>query len=37
VVTGEPVFEQRDTLVESIAEIGRRRWRVEAAERMATA
>jgi transposase len=30
VVTGEPVFEQRDTHVERIAEIGRRRWRVEA-------
>ena len=30
VVTGEPIFEQRDTHVESIAEIGRRRWRVEA-------
>ncbi len=30
VVTGEPVFEQRDTHVENIAEIGRRRWRVEA-------
>ena len=30
VVTGEPVFEQRDKHVERIAEIGRRRWRVEA-------
>jgi transposase len=30
VVTGEPVFEQRDRHVERIAEIGRKRWRVEA-------
>ena len=30
VVSGEPVLEQRDAHVESIAEIGRRRWRVEA-------
>jgi len=30
VITGDPVFEQRDTHVEHIAEVGRRRWRVEA-------
>jgi hypothetical protein len=30
VVSGDPVFADRDAHIEAIAEVGRRRWRVEA-------
>ena len=30
VISGDPVFEDRDAHIEAIAEVGRRRWRVEA-------